>query len=131
MKVFKGRALVPGKAKGKAVVVDTISFYGDVDPKTGILKDAGTSLKGKILVARTSRGSTVGSYIIYSLKENDVAPLAILMERAEPIVVVGCVLAEIPLIDSLPPNFFKAIKNGITLSVVEDGTVEILGDKES
>jgi predicted aconitase with swiveling domain len=122
-KAYKGRVLVPGEASGEAVVVDSLSFYGDVDPDKGVIKLDGRSIKDKILVIRRSRGSTVGSYVIYSLKVKGTAPLAILMERAEPIVVTGCVLADIPLIDSLPEDFFNLVKDGAHVKVAKDGTV--------
>ena len=122
---FKGRPLVPGSARGEAVVVDTISFYGDVDPGTGLLRD-GRSIAGRILAARRSRGSTVGSYVIMALKHNSKAPAAILMERAEPIVVVGAYLAGVPLVDSLPRRLFEAVRDGYEIEVEADGTVRIL-----
>jgi predicted aconitase with swiveling domain len=123
LREFRGRVLVPGEASGEAVVVEKISFYGDVDPQRGVLREDGRPIGGKVLVVRKSRGSTVGSYVIYSLKVNGVAPLAILMERAEPIVVAGCVLAEIPLIDSLPQDFFMVMRDGQRVRVLGDGRV--------
>ncbi len=123
MKEFKGRVIVPGRAKGRAVVVDSVSFYGDVDPKKGILKGSGRMLSGKILVARRSHGSTVGSYVIYSMKSLGTAPLAILMKRTEPIIVVGCVLADIPLIDALPDAFFEIVRDNTLIEVDESGKV--------
>ncbi|MEB3774007.1 MAG: DUF126 domain-containing protein [Desulfurococcales archaeon] len=121
---FKGRAIVPGGAEGEAVVVDSISFYGEVDPDTGRLAD-GRSIKGRILIARRTRGSTVGSYIIYALAKNGAAPKAIIVERAEPIVIVGAILASIPLIDTLPPKFFETVRDGCSITV-EGDTVRLL-----
>lgn len=122
---YKGRPLVPGSARGRAVVVDAISFYGDVDPETGLLRD-GRSIAGRILAARRSRGSTVGSYVIMALKYNSKAPAAIIMERAEPIVVVGAYLAGVPLVDSLPRGLFESLRDGDEVEVEADGTVRIL-----
>lgn len=113
---FNGRALIPGEAEGEAVKVDSISFYGDVDPDKGVLGD-GRPVAGKVLVARRGRGSTVGSYVILSLKYNGKAPAAILMERAEPIIVVGAYLAGIPLVDKLPREFFEKIRDGALVRV--------------
>jgi len=116
--------LVEGSAEGEALVVDTLSFYGDVDPETGALVD-GRSIAGRILLVRRGRGSTVGSYIIYSLKVNGRAPLAILMERSEPIIVAGAVLAGIPLVDSLPRELFDQVRDGHRLRV-SNGLVEVI-----
>ncbi|MCE4599772.1 MAG: DUF126 domain-containing protein [Desulfurococcales archaeon] len=124
-KTYRGRVLVEGTAEGEAVVVDTLSFYGDVDPETGVLVD-GRSISGRILLVRRGRGSTVGSYIIYSLKANGKAPLAILMEKSEPIIVAGAVLAGIPLVDSLPKEVFEEVKDGYRVRV-SNGLVEVIG----
>ncbi|BAN90777.1 aconitase X swivel domain-containing protein [Aeropyrum camini] len=126
---FRSRPIVGGEAEGPAVVIGSLSFYGEVDPETGATS-SGKSLAGKVAVIRRSRGSTVGSYVIYALKENGVAPLAILMEKAEPIVIAGCVLAGIPLYDGLPPEFFERVRDGDRLRVYSDGLVEILGPRK-
>lgn len=122
---FKGRVLVRGSAEGEAVVVDSISFYGDVDPETGTIVSSGRSVSSRILVARRSRGSTVGSYVIYALARNGVAPKAIIIGEAEPIIVAGCVLASIPLVDRLPDKFFDTVTDGSIVRVSADGTVEV------
>jgi predicted aconitase with swiveling domain len=120
---FRGRPLIPGEAEGEAVTVDSISFYGDVDPDKGVLRD-GRAVSGRILVARRSRGSTVGSYVILALRYNKKAPAAILMEKAEPIVVVGAYLAGIPLVDRLPREFFEKVRDGAVVRV-RDGEVVV------
>jgi len=78
-----------------------------------------------VLVARASRGSTVGSYIIYALARKHGAPKAIVMEKAEPIVVTGCILASVPLIDGIPWSQLSKIKDGSMVTVRSNGTVEI------
>ncbi len=123
--VFKARPIVPGNVEGEAVVVDSISFYGDVDPESGLLHD-GRPVKDRILVARKSRGSTVGSYVIYALKVYKTHPRAILLGSSEPIVIAGAVLAGIPLFDSLPPSFFRAVKDGAVIKAYMDGTVRLV-----
>ena len=97
-----GRALVEGKAKVEGAVVKVshpLSFLGEVDPKEGKLYD-GREIKDKVLVIKGVRGSTVGSYVIYALRYYNKAPSAILIEgEADPIVVAGCVMADVPLAD--------------------------------
>ena len=122
---FKLRPIVPGEAEGEAVVVDSISFYGDVDPDTGRLSD-GRSIAGKILVARSSRGSTVGSYVIYALKANGVAPRAVVMGRSEPIVIAGAVIAGLPLYDRAPEEMFRVVKDGYIIRI-SGGEALVLG----
>ena len=78
-----------------------------------------------MLVARKSRGSTVGSYIIYSLKLHGKAPKAILLGRSEPIVIAGSVLAGIPLYDSLSQEFFEYVRDGSRIKVRRDGIISL------
>ncbi|GAB6147971.1 aconitase X swivel domain-containing protein [Stetteria hydrogenophila] len=119
---LKGRPLVPGRASGRAVLTEYISFYGDVDVERAELRD-GRSLKGAVLLARAGRGSTVGSYVIYALAKRHGAPSAVVMEKAEPIIVTGCVLAGIPLVDGIPWSALSRVREGSRVTVLPDGRV--------
>jgi predicted aconitase with swiveling domain len=105
-----------------------ISFFGGIDPETGIILERGHELEGqcitgKILVFPTGKGSTVGSYTLYRLKKDDKAPLAIINAECEPITAVGCIIADIPCVDKIP---IMQITNGIQLEVDgERGFIEI------
>jgi hypothetical protein len=107
LKTLKGRSIVPGHKRGLALVSQKpISFLGGVDPDSGIIieKDhdlEGRCVKDKVLCFPHGHGSTVGSYVLYSLAKNDVSPKAIVNEKADPVVVVGAIIAEIPMIDQV------------------------------
>jgi predicted aconitase with swiveling domain len=124
--LLKGRTVSRGKATGPALVSkDSISFLGGVDPKTGMVIEKGhalygKSVKGKVLIFPNGKGSTVGSYVIYQLKKNGVAPTAIVNVRSEPIVAVGAIISDIPMVDSLERDPVETIKDGETVTV--DGT---------
>ena len=111
--------MVEGRARGEALVVrGPLSFLGDVDPGTGVLRDgSGRSVAGRVLVFESGRGSTVGSYVIYALAENGVAPKAMVAVRAEPIIVAGCVLGGIPLVDGVPKEILEIIRDGDLVEV--------------
>jgi predicted aconitase with swiveling domain len=102
---LKCRRISKGYAEGLALVSNMpISFFGMVDPKTGVVIDRshdlyGKSLSGRILVFPYGRGSTVGSYVLYGLAKNKKAPAAIICLEAEPIVAVGAIMAGIPMVD--------------------------------
>jgi predicted aconitase with swiveling domain len=102
-----GRSIYGGKAQGEALVTtQAISFFGGVDPETGLVVEPshqleGQSIAGKVLVFPTGKGSTVGSYTLYRLKHNGHAPAAILNVECETITAVGCIIAEIPCVDRL------------------------------
>ncbi|MFH0954601.1 MAG: DUF126 domain-containing protein [Candidatus Micrarchaeota archaeon] len=125
---LNGRTIYKGKTEGEILKTSQgISLYGGVNGDTGIIEQEGHELKGqsiagKILVFPEGKGSTVGSYILYRLKKNGKAPLAILNKNCETIVAVGCIIAEIPCIDQLD---IEKLQTGKKASVdAEKGTVE-------
>ena len=126
---MKGRTISPGKVKGVALVSrDPIGFYGGIDIKTGIVIEKGHSLEGKcvkdkILVFPCGKGSTVGSYVIYGLQKNGVAPKGIINKETETIVATGVILAAIPCIDKID---IDQIKDGDTVVLnADNGTAEV------
>ena len=107
------RSIAPGVATGHALVTrQGISFFGGVNPDTGCIVEKGhelegQSISGRVLVFPTGKGSTVGSYTLYRLKKNGLAPAAIINARCETITAVGCIIADIPCIDSLDLALFS------------------------
>jgi uncharacterized protein len=129
-KTFNGRKIYPGRVEGQALVTHMgISFFGGVDPDTGMVVEKGhelegQSITGKILVFPTGKGSTVGSYTLYRLKLNGKAPVAIINAECETITAVGCIIAEIPCVDRIP---IDQIRSGMNLVIDgSQGLVEIL-----
>ena len=127
---FQGRVIYSGNTEGEALVTRMgISFFGGVDPDSGIVVERdheleGQSIAGKILVFPTGKGSTVGSYTLYRLKHNALAPAAIVNASCETITAVGCIIAEIPCIDQVP---IEQLQTGQRLHIDDDvGTVEII-----
>lgn len=125
---MKGRTIYPGNVEGEAIVSkEPIGFYGGIDAKTGTVIEKGHELEGenvkdKILVFPMGKGSTVGSYVIYGLKKNGVAPKAIVNKETETIVATGVILAGIPCVDGIE---IEKIKTGDKLKVnADEGIVE-------
>lgn len=116
--VYRGRGVSKFLGEGRALVSSQgMSFFGGVDPKTGMVKEKGHDLcgqdvTGKVLVFPKGKGSTVGSYILYQLKKNGHAPAGIVNVETEAIIATGCILAEIPLVDKLEANPIGVIKTG-------------------
>ena len=104
---LNGRIINQGTAEGIALVSKTpISFYGGVDPASGVVSDKdsdinGQSISGKILVVPHGKGSTVGPYTIYQLAKNGKAPLAMVNQECETIVAVGCIISNVPAVDKI------------------------------
>ena len=104
---LKGRIISKGTVEGQALVTNQpISFYGGVDPDRGVIVEKGHELegkeiKGKILVFPNGKGSTVGSYTLYRLKKNGVAPAGMINKECETVVAVGAIISEIPCVDKI------------------------------
>ena len=104
---LQGRSIAKGIGTGELLITDApISFLGGVDPRTGIVIDrshplAGQSIAGKVLVFPYGKGSTVGSYVLYALMKNNVAPAAIINTECETIIAIGAIISEIPTVDRL------------------------------
>ncbi len=91
------KIIVDGSCRAETLVVEhKISFFGEVDPRTGRTVE-GYYIGGKALIFPGTRGSTVGTYIIYGLKYYGHAPACMIVYEAEPILIAGAVLADIPL----------------------------------
>ena len=132
---MQGRSISRGIGTGELLVSsEPISFLSGVDPETGIVVERGHPLEGRSIAGRVlafpyGKGSTVGSYVIYALKQNGLAPAAIINEEAEAIIAVGAIIAGIPMVDRLPPEF-SDLPAGATVTVNGDAG-EISGDGDS
>lgn len=127
--ILSGRKIYTGIAAGEALITTMgISFFGGVDPDSGVVVERGHELEGqtivgKILVFPTGKGSTVGSYTLYRLKLNGKAPAAIINEECETITAVGCIISEIPCVDHIS---IRSLRSGMHLIVDgEQATVRI------
>ncbi|MFC1786621.1 DUF126 domain-containing protein [Halobacteriota archaeon] len=134
MKV-KGRAISRGIASGKALVTSQpISFLGDIDPISGRIIERDNELfseivANRVLVFPNGKGSTVGSYVLYQLMKNGVAPCAMINIASEAIVAVGAIISDIPLVDCLQTNPLDVIHDGdMVLVNGTEGYVEVMRD---
>ena len=121
---LKGKAVYKGTAKAEALATkEQISFFGGVDPDTGVITEKGhelegQSIAGKMLVFPSGKGSTVGSYGLYRLKKNGAAPAGMINSQCETIVAVGAIISEIPMVDRID---IRKIKTGDMVEI--DGAV--------
>jgi len=108
--ILKLRGLVEGEAEGDLLArKEPISFYGEVDPVTGRIQGSGDTIAGKILLVSSTRGSTVGPYVLYALARRGLAPAGIIVTRAEPLLVAGAVMADVPLAANVPSDVIHAV----------------------
>lgn len=82
-----------------------INFLTMIDPSTGTVQDNshelyGRSLSARVLVFPNAVGSSVGAYILYSLKMKGLAPSAVIcMKRTDTITASACAISDIPAVD--------------------------------
>jgi predicted aconitase with swiveling domain len=133
---IRGRGLSPGRGRGPILASpEPISFLGGVDPETGVIIDRshplyGRRVGGTVLVFPHGKGSTVGSYILYALARNGRAPAGMVNAEAEPIIIVGAIIAGIPLVDR-PGVPLALLKDGVVAGVDGDtGELEYEGELE-
>ncbi len=131
---LRGRVIVEGHCKARALVSKKpLSFLGGVNPANGEIIEKnhdlfGKCIKDKILCFPHGHGSTVGSYVLYSLSKRQLAPKAILNQTADPVIVVGAIIANVPMLDQVDIN---QIKTGDTVEIDTDkGIVNILENKK-
>lgn len=128
--VLKGRKIVKGKASGEAIVTrEAISFNGGVDNMTGVVTEPGHELEGvniagKVLVFRTGKGSTGGSYKIYDMVGRGTAPIGFIQVSPEGVTTIGAIIGNIPVVANLDQDPTLAISNGDFVEMDADaGTV--------
>ena len=91
--------LTPGVASGEALVLDEpLSFWGGLDPETGLLIDVhhpqcGAALAGRVLVMPSGRGSSSSSYVLAEAIRAGTAPVAVVLGERDSIVALGAIVA--------------------------------------
>jgi len=95
----QGRSIVPGQARGPALVVDTgLSFAMGFDVERGRITDvhspfAGQRLHGRILVMPLGRGSSSASTAFAETLRLGTGPAGIILREVDEILAIGGLVA--------------------------------------
>lgn len=95
----QARFILAGEAAGPILATDEpLSFWGGVDPATGLIIDVhhplhGHSLTGKVLVMPSSRGSCTGSGVLLDLVLSGRGPSALIFRDPEDVLTLGALVA--------------------------------------
>ena len=150
MKTFQGRVVAPGEVKAEALVshggLNTLASFqkalqfGDKNATCGDQNNAdlfGKQMAGKALCLPMTIGSTTGGMVIYCACAMGRQPACMLFSQPiDSLAGAGVILADIwlkgehtkmPVIDSLGEEFLEYVKDGMTVTVKADGTVEVDG----
>jgi hypothetical protein len=124
--IVKCHKISEGKAAGEVLVSqDELLFYL-IDPESSRVLEEGHSLEGKciagkILVFPAGKGSSsVQVDGLYQLLMRNNAPLAMIIERPDTILVTSAIIMEIPLVDRVEPSFYDLVKDGDHIEVDAD-----------
>lgn len=131
---MRGEILVEGQgAEGEALVLTApISFWGGVNPKTGLIADVrhpqhGVSISGKVLCLPGTIGSSSAAAVLLELVSAGLAPAAIILHEPDAILLLGLVVAQemghpTPIALRLDRGEFKKLA-GNSLRVSQDGSL--------
>jgi predicted aconitase with swiveling domain len=98
-RVIEAVAILSGSAEGAPLRLDEpLSFWGGLDPMTGVIIDRwhpqrGANVAGRILMMPAGRGSSSGSATLAEAIRLGVGPAAILTLQRDAIIVVGALVA--------------------------------------
>jgi len=123
---LKCHKIVGGYGEGEALVShEAICFYL-TDPKTGIIREKnheleGKSIANKVLIFPSGKASSVVQIDgLFKLASNKVAPKAMIVKDVETVLIVSAVIVNVPLVDRLEEDPFKAIHMGDFVKVDAD-----------
>jgi predicted aconitase with swiveling domain len=111
---------------------DDFSTRYDLDREQGIVsrpshKLYGMSYVGCILVLNAAKGGVASAWMLREMVQTKLAPLALLLNDANPVMAQGAAFAQLPLIDRFETDITKAIKTGDRIAVdPASGLVRIL-----
>ena len=146
MREFKGRVVAPGTVTAPALVshggLNTLASFqkalqfGDKEATCGDQNNPdlyGKKMKGKALCLPQTIGSTTGGMVLYCACSMHRQPACMLFSKPiDSLAAAGAVLADVwlddvqmPVIDSLGEEFLAYVKDDMTITVAEDGTVTV------
>lgn len=144
MKKFKGRVIASGTVKAEALVshggLNTLASFqkalqfGDKTATCGDQNNPdlyGKQMLGKALCLPQTIGSTTGGLVLYCACAMKRQPACMLFSKPiDSLAAAGSVLADVwlddvtmPVIDSLGNEFLEYVRDGMTVTVEDDGTV--------
>ncbi len=130
--VIKGHRGVGAKVTGVALVAsDNFSARYDLDRIKGEFsrpahKLCGQNYVGKILILDAAKGGVATSWMLREMAERDMAPAALLLNNANPIMAQGAAFAALPFMDRFEEDITQAVRDGETVTIdPEAGTLTI------
>ena len=136
MTLFNAEVLLSGPATMASAVALTapISFWGGVDPKTGVISEirhpqSGQSIAGRVLLVPATVGSSSAAAILLELVHAGLAPAAVVMHEPDAILLLGLIVAKemgwkTPIALRLDRAAFASLDRQ-QLEISQDGGVDV------
>ena len=121
--VFHARHAMGRSVRGTALVAhDGFSARYDLDRIAGVFsrpthKLAGQSYVGRILVLDTAKGGVASAWMLHEMQSRGMAPLAIVFNSVNPILVQGAALGEVTMLAGFDEDITAAIPSGAELEI--------------
>ena len=146
MKTFKGRVVAPGNVTAPALVshggLNTLASFqkalqfGDKNATCGDQNNPdlyGKQMVGKALCLPMTIGSTTGGLVLYcACSMGRQTACMLFSEPIDSLAAAGAVLSDVwlegsplPVVDSLGSEFLDYVKDGMEITLKQDGTVEV------
>lgn len=137
MTPIQAEVLLPGPAAAASALALTapISFWGGVDPKTGVIADPrhpefGQSIAGRALLVPATVGSSSAAAILLELVHAKLAPAAVILHEPDAILLLGLIVAkemgwQTPIALRLDREQFAGLRD-TRLDISEGGTIIVL-----
>ncbi len=119
----RGHPGVGPKVTGTALVAaDDFSARYDLDRVNGVFsrpahKLCGQSYVGRILVLNTAKGGVATAWMLHEMTSRHMAPLALLLNAANPIMAQGPAFAGLSLMDRFDVDITRVVESGDRVTV--------------
>lgn len=131
MTALTGWRITSGEATGSVLKLDEpVSFWGGIGPEGDIIDvhhpQHGAVVTGRVLVMRSGRGSSSGTYVLAELLRRDMAPAAIILTEPDGIIATGALVAaelygvQMPIV-MVTAEQYDAIENGMEARITMSG----------
>jgi predicted aconitase with swiveling domain len=145
---FKGRVVTPGTVSAEALVshggLNTLASFqkalqfGDKTATCGDQNNPdlyGKQMLGKALCLPQTIGSTTGGLVLYCACAMERQPACMLFSKPiDSLAAAGAILADVwvdnvkmPVVDCLGDEFLDYVKDGMTITLKDDGVVVVEG----
>jgi predicted aconitase with swiveling domain len=122
-RTIKGHVGIGPEVSGIALVArDDFSARYDLDRIKGVFSRPshalfGESYVGRILILNTAKGGVATSWMLREMKERHMAPAALLLNLANPIMAQGAAFAELSFMDRFQVDITDAVRTGDRVTV--------------